>query len=159
MKKESINAYTRRLTEASRAEVIVILYDIILEDIRDAKQKLEAEDRKGFVESLAHSLTFVKELIASLDMRYPVSKNLASLYIYANGCINRARITYRIEELEGVLVVMEGLRGSFEEVARNDNSGVIMTNTQKIYAGLTYGRHSLNETMISADEAHRGVFA
>lgn len=159
MKRESINAYTRRLTEASRTEVIVILYDIILEDIRDAKQKLEAGDRKGYTESLTHSLAFVKELIASLDMRFPISKNLASLYIYANGCINRARITYRTDELEGVFVVMEGLRSSFEEVASNDNSGAIMTNTQKVYAGLTYGRHALNETMISVNEAHRGVFA
>ena len=42
---------------------------------------------------------------------------------------------------------MEQLLPSFREVAKQDTSEAVMKNVQQIYAGLTYGRGSLNETI------------
>ena len=159
MKQESVNAYARRLSEAGRCEIIVILYDIILEDIDSAVVAKAAGDKKAFSADLTHALTFVKELIASLDMKYKVSRELLSLYIYVNGCINRARVSEKAEELSSAKEVLTGLRTTFASLSENDKEGAVMTNTQKVYAGLTYGRGSLNETTVSANEENRGFYA
>jgi flagellar protein FliS len=53
---------------------------------------------------------------------------------------------------------MEKLRKSFEEVAKQDTSGSVVQNSQKVYAGLTYGKGTLNEVFMD-NEAARGFKA
>ena len=57
---------------------------------------------------------------------------------------------------DAVREVMTKLKEAFEEVAKQDTSGPLMENTQQVYAGLTYGKGSLNEVLISGDEYNRG---
>ena len=159
MKQESIMTYSRRLSEASRTEVIVIMYDIILEDIADAKSAFTAGDNEGAAASLGHGLKFVKELTAVLDMSFDMSKDLARLYIYVSGCLSRAKVSREAAELASAAEVITGLRSAFAEVAKKDTEGAVMENTQKVYAGLTYGRGALNETTVSPDERNRGFLA
>lgn len=159
MTKESINGYARRLAEAGRCEIIVILYDIILEDLENAAKAYKEGNMAEGSADLTHALTFVKELIASLDMKYEISRELLRLYIYVNGCINRARVSGKKDELSAAADVLKGLRVSFAELAKKDKDGAVMANTQKVYAGLTYGRGSLNETTVSANEGNRGFLA
>ena len=52
--------------------------------------------------------------------------------------------------------ILRRLYGSFVEVARQDTSEPLMRNTQQVYAGMTYGRASLNENYIDDDQ--RGFF-
>ena len=47
----------------------------------------------------------------------------------------------------------------FKEVAKQDDSEAVMKNVQTIYAGLTYGRGTLNETIDSGADANRGFEA
>ena len=159
MKEESIKAYSRRVAQANRSELIVIMYDIILEDIADARELLGAGDTAGFQKSLAHAVRFVSELMVALDINYPVSKNLMRLYIYVNRCLNHARIQRRDTELAAAEQVLHGLYTAFEGVAEQDHSLPVMEHTQKLYAGLTYGRGVLNETLVSPDEENRGFKA
>ena len=44
------------------------------------------------------------------------------------------------------------------ELEKYDTSEVLMGNTQKVYAGLTYGKYSLNED-ITALSMNRGLMA
>lgn len=46
------------------------------------------------------------------------------------------------------------MKESFEEIAKQDTSGPVMENSQQVYAGLTYGKGSLNEVAI--DPEHLG---
>ena len=159
MKEESIKAYSRRVTQANRSELIVIMYDIILEDIQDARELLASGDPASFQKSLAHAVRFVSALMVALDISYPVSKNLMRLYIYVNRCLNHARIQRKDTELDAAEKVLRGLYTAFEGVAQQDHSLPVMEHTQKLYAGLTYGRGVLNETLVSPDEENRGFKA
>ena len=40
--------------------------------------------------------------------------------------------------------MIQELKESFEQIALQDTSAPIMENTQTVYAGLTYGKDSLN---------------
>ena len=159
MKEDSVKAYSRRVSQANRSELIVITYDIILEDIRDAKEALQQEDPAGFRKNLDHAVKFVTELMVALDVSYPVSRDLMRLYIYVNRCLNYAKVQRRTEELQSAEEVLSGLYIAFQKVAEQDSSQPVMEHTQKLYAGLTYGKGVLNETLVSPDEVNRGYRA
>lgn len=160
MKAESVKIYTRRVTSANKSELIVIIYDIIEENLTLAEEALEKDDKESFSNELKQAVSFVKELLVSLDMHYEVSKNLASLYIYVSRCLNFALVSGKKEEIEAARKVVKKLGDSFREVAKSDNSKPVMENTQQVYAGITYGKGlSLDETLFDADSPDRGFRA
>ena len=50
-------------------------------------------------------------------------------------------------ELAHVEEIMSKLHAAYETVSKQDESSPVMANTQTVYAGLTYGRNNLNESL------------
>lgn len=159
MKKELIQDYTMRITQASRTELIVIMYEIILCDMQSAREAYEAEDTATYDKELAHAGRFVNELMASLDYSIGLSYHLMSLYIYANKELTAAKTKKQPELLGSVEEIFEKLLASYQKVSEEDMGGPVMKNTQQVYAGLTYGRGTLNEMYVNVNEARRGFMA
>ena len=159
MKKELIQEFSMRITQASRSELIVIMYEVILNDIRYAKEAFEAEDTVTYEKELAHAGRFVNELMASLDYSIGLSYHLMSLYIFANKELTVAKVQKQPERLSGVEEIFEKLLAGYKKVSEEDMSGPVMKNTQQVYAGLTYGRGTLNEMYVNMNEAKRGFMA
>ena len=160
MKAESVKIFTRRITSANKSEIIVIIYDIIEENLALAKKALAEGDRETYRNEIKQAISFVKELLVSLDMNYEVSKYLASLYIYVSRCLNFALVSGKKEEIEAARQVLRKLGDSFREVAKTDKSEPVMGKTQQVYAGITYGKGlSLDETLINPDSENRGFRA
>lgn len=160
MKAESVKIFTRRITSANKSEIIVIIYDIIEENLALAKKALAEGDRETYRNEIKQAISFVKELLVSLDMKYEVSKNLASLYIYVSRCLNFALVSGKKEEIEAAEKVLRKLGDSFREVAKTDESKPVMENTQRVYAGITYGRGlDLDETLVAPAMESRGFRA
>ena len=160
MKAESVKIFTRRITSANKSEIIVIIYDIIEENLALAKKAFAEGDRKTYRNEIKQAISFVKELLVSLDMNYEVSKNLASLYIYVSRCLNFALVSGKKEEIEAAEKVLRKLGDSFREVAKTDESKPVMENTQRVYAGITYGRGlDLDETLVAPAMESRGFRA
>ena len=160
MKAESVKIFTRRITSANKSEIIVIIYDIIEENLALAKKALAEGDGETYRNEIKQAISFVKELLVSLDMNYEVSKNLASLYIYVSRCLNFALVSGKKEEIEAAEKVLRKLGDSFREVAKTDESKPVMENTQRVYAGITYGRGlDLDETLVAPALESRGFRA
>lgn len=152
MKKEKLQEFTLRITQSNRTQLVVVIYDIILSYVEDAEACHETADWEGFMEALDKTAGFVKELVGALDFQYEISAQLFSLYLYANKCINRARVKKDASELKGVRIVVEGLKKSFEEIAKTDKTGPVMKNTQAVYEGFTYGKDSKNQVFQNGEE-------
>ena len=160
MKAESVKIFTRRITSANKSEIIVIIYDIREENLALAKKALAEGDGETYRNEIKQAISFVKELLVSLDMNYEVSKNLASLYIYVSRCLNFALVSGKKEEIEAAEKVLRKLGDSFREVAKTDESKPVMENTQRVYAGITYGRGlDLDETLVAPAMESRGFRA
>ena len=160
MKAESVKIFIRRITSANKSEIIVIIYDIIEENLALAKKALAEGDGETYRNEIKQAISFVKELLVSLDMNYEVSKNLASLYIYVSRCLNFALVSGKKEEIEAAEKVLRKLGDSFREVAKTDESKPVMENTQRVYAGITYGRGlDLDETLVAPAMESRGFRA
>lgn len=157
MNKESIQAYSQRITQANRSELTVITYEIIIEHICNAQSSFG--DREVFVSDLENAQSFLKELMVSLDFNYKISYNLLSLYIFINKQLIEAKIKNTAELLPRVQKMLEDLLSSFREVSKQDTSQPLMQNAQKIYAGLTYGRSDVNEMSLAGNDENRGFRA
>lgn len=159
MNKEDIRAFANRVTLASRSELIVILYEMILTEIAEARKAYEAGDLTAFDHGLKKSQKYVNELIVALNYNYAVSYDLLSLYLYVNKRIIKAIITRKPDSLDSAQSVLEKLLVGFRGVSSADHSGPVMRNTQQLYAGLTYGKGRLNEIYIDPDNRSRGFIA
>ena len=159
MTNDQIKAYTLRVSQASECGLVVILYDIILEDISTAKKALADGDKQKFHADLKHAGLFVNELMKNLDFSVPMSHNFISLYIYSQRVMTRAEVAEKAEELESVEDVFVKLRDGFKEIDDKISGAPVMTNVQQVYAGLTYGRGCLNEAYVNASDYNRGFSA
>jgi flagellar protein FliS len=159
MKKEAIRDFTVRVTQASPSELTVILYEMILTEIKEAKEAYEAGDLTAFDKELKLAQKYVTELQASLDFHYSVSYDLMSLYLFVNKRIITAIIRREPSTLNTAESIMKKLLVGFEGVSRADKRGPVMRNTQQLYAGLTYGKGHLNETYIDPSNKNRGFIA
>lgn len=159
MTKDLIQAYTARITQASKTELIVIMYEIILEDIKAAKISYKNNDIESYTKELKHAQRFLSELMGNLNYKYNLSYDLLTLYIFVNKAIITAIYKKTPEKLDGAETVLEKLYGGFKEISKEDTSGPVMQNTQQLYAGLTYGKGVLNETFIDPQQQNRGFMA
>ncbi len=156
MQKEAVQAFTARITQASKSELIVILYEMILTEIKEAEEAFERKDMEAFDKELKQAQKYLGELMAALDYRYKLAYDLASLYQYVNERIINAMIRKKPDSLKSAVSVLQKLLTGFEGVSREDTSGPMMRNTQQLYAGLTYGKGTLNETYIDPNDGNRG---
>lgn len=159
MTKEQIQTYTLRVSQASSCELVVILYDIILEDMETAKEAKAVGDMEAFRADLKHAGRFLNELIQILDFSVPLAYPLMSLYTYANRQLTRAWAGGKEEPLSDVIMVIEKLREGFDGIKDQDQGGPVMQNVQQVYAGLTYGKGSLNESYVNPQDYNRGFKA
>lgn len=159
MKKEAIKAFSVRVTQASQSELTVILYEMILTEIKEAREAFANGDIAGFDKELKLAQKYITELQAVLNYGYAISYDLLSLYLYVNKRIIQAIIRRIPDSLDSAESVLNKLLVGFEGVSKSDKSGPVMRNTQQLYAGLTYGKGYLNETYVDPSNKSRGFIA
>lgn len=159
MDKERLQEYAARVSQANRSELVVVIYEVVLSSIAESRRFLEAGDTEAARVESRRARGMITELMASLDMQYEISHYLRQLYIYAYHEICHAVAERKPELYDHASDIFSGLLPSFQEVAKQDDSGVVMKNVQQIYAGLTYGKGSLNETIGVGVNVNRGFEA
>lgn len=159
MKQELKQQYVSRITQANRTELLVIVYELLQLDLRQAVKEYEREEFDGFQRSLHHGQRLLAELMETLDFKYKLSLELLSLYKFINKVILEDLRKTKADHLNECVGIIEKIKNSYEQLIPLDHSGPVMVNTQKVYAGLTYGRHSLSEVSLDSTNGHRGLYA
>lgn len=153
MTSEKKQEFTYRVTRANPTELVVILYDMTLEYIAEAKA---ADTDYALAEAITLTRGCINELMASLNQKYPPAEELLKLYYF---CIRRLAAAERKKELEPILEVekvIRPLRDAYAQIAPQNTAGPVMGNSQTVYAGLTYGRNTLTENMTD-NSSNRGL--
>lgn len=159
MKKEKRQEYSARIVQANRTQLLVIVYEIIQEELEEALRSLEENNIELFDSCLGNAHKFLQELMGTLDYQYEISFSLMSLYKYISKQIISARHSKKKEQLQECSKMIESLCIGYEEVSKQDPSGPLMANAQKVYAGLTYGKGSLSEVTVEDGNGKRGLYA
>ena len=152
MTKERIQEYTLKITNASSTGIIVIMYDLAIEYIEEAAKCFDNNDHDGARVQCANAGRVLGDLIASLDFTYGISFQLYRIYEYISKEVSMAVVKNDKAGLDESVKLLTELKGSFEKLAEQDASGPAMTNTQTVYAGLTYGKGTLNESTATSSD-------
>ena len=97
----------------SQGELLLLLYDELVKRLLRAGLALDKKDYPLFEASVDRGLDIVRYLDDTLDMHYPISRNLNRLYDYFSYELNRVKAGRNRKELERVRVMAAELRDTF----------------------------------------------
>ncbi len=157
MTAEQKKEFTRKISQANTAEMIVILYDITLVYVTDALLFMEKNDMANAKIQTDFAKRCIEEMIHNLHFEYELAKNLHQIYLSMKKSLREAIMDNNKEQLISVKNNLQKLREAYAQIVSQDDSAPVMSHTQTVVAGLTYGRHSLNENLsdIGSDRGFR----
>ncbi|QFJ54078.1 flagellar protein FliS [Pseudobutyrivibrio xylanivorans] len=158
MNKDKISAFTLRIASSNGCGLITVLYDIYEEYESEAIENFKAGQVDEAILALKKCSQVVTHLQKDLNFDYKVSTNLYALYDYVKRNISKSIYKATAEGLLEAKRIMDELGAAFEEIAREDCSDPLMQNTQYVMAGITYGRETLNESLMG-NQTSRGFWA
>lgn len=146
MKKELVKEFQTRIVNAGRSELLIINYEMLLAQLDDAIEALKVNEEEEFSRSMINAHKLLRELSSGLDFKYDISKELMSIYIYINKKFIDASINHKVGDLLEATKILSVLLEGWKLTECEDEEPVV-SNGQKVYAGLTYGRNNINETV------------
>lgn len=111
------------INDLSQGELLLLLYDELVKRLFRAGLALDKQYFDLFEESVDRSLEIIRYLDDTLDMQYPISRNLNRLYDYFSYELQRVKAGRNKTELERVKKMTGELRDSFREAQKNVSGG------------------------------------
>lgn len=150
MTAEQKKEFTRKITQANSAQLIVILYDIALVYVNDAISFMEKGDMANAKIQADFAKKSIEEMIHNLHFEYELATVLHQIYLSMKKSLRDGILDNNRELLTGVQNNLQKLRDAYDSIVTADESAPVMSHTQSVVAGLTYGRNSLNENLTDA---------
>lgn len=157
MTKEVKQQFTLRITQANSTELVVILYEMALIFVQEAKEAGEKQDWTEFKEAIRKTRGCINELLQSLHFEYEPAKSLYKLYMF---CIRRlayAQVRKDSKVLDEIASVLGKLKDAYAQIAPTNPSAPVMSNAQTVYSGLTYGKGAALAEDVTSQSANRGM--
>lgn len=155
MTAEQKKEFTRKITQANSTELIVILYDISLVYVNEAIEQMNAGNMQEAKIQANHARKCIEEMIQNLHFEYDLAITLHRIYLSMKKSLRDGILDKKTEPLISVRDNLASLRSAYAEIVSQDKSAPVMGHTQTVVAGLTYGRHSLNESL-AEESSSRG---
>lgn len=153
MKSELKKEFAMRISQANNVQMIIIGYEMAetyLQDAMDSK-----EDEASYVGNIELASKCIDELKANLHYEYEPAKALKDLYVYMKAKLRDAKYDKKYEALAEVKGHLASLREAYESVKDADTSAPLMSNTESVVTGITYGRNQVLDEL-SNDSGNRG---
>ncbi|SFG24638.1 flagellar export chaperone FliS [Oribacterium sp. WCC10] len=100
----------------SPVELLILLYDECMKDLRKADMALEDGDITAFEDYIAKTVKIIRYLINTLDMSIPISRDLRRLYDYIIYDLSKVKASGKSlkGEIPKLVEIIEDLRDGFE---------------------------------------------
>jgi flagellar protein FliS len=118
-RRETELSYRRAAVQnASSVGLVIILYDLLVEDLRKAIAAIERRDVEGRSAALKHGFSVLQQLQGSLDMKKGgvAAKNLARFYAVMRCRILEAHVKISSEILNEQIALLLDVRGAWQQV-------------------------------------------
>jgi len=147
---EKKQEFTRRIGQANSTELVIVIYDIALDYLEEARNAIEANNRRELTKITVNIRNCINELIGSLNYDYSPAGEMLQLYMYCSRRLIAVNNSNDMNALEEISSILKRLRDAYVQISDANTSGPVMENSQSVYAGLTYGRNTLNENVFSS---------
>ena len=158
MNTDTKQTFTRRITQANKTQLVVIVYEMLLVYLEDAMNSYREDRKEEFKENLRMARECIGQMRTSLNFDYALSRNLFAIYCFADRELAKDIYSYKTENLDVIKTIFTKLHDAYYVVSQKDDSAPLMDNIQTVYAGLTYTKSDLNEDFLNYD-AKRGYLA
>lgn len=156
MTKEQIKEFTLRTSQANHSGLILVLTDMDKIYLNDTISAYEAEDMEQYNKYLELARKTHNELMSTMNPRDGLGRRVLGILRYMYGCMISSQIKKKPQDLDRCVGMLDTLKVAFDHLHSLDNEGPVMKNTHRVYAGLTYGKGVLNESLGSTDYSNRG---
>ncbi len=106
---------TQSVETMTKGEMLILLYDEINKRLLRGKAHFEQEDFEMFEADVQRAIDIINYLTKSLDMKYPISKELYRLYDFFTFQLNRVKIGRNVAMIDDIIPLVKDLRDSFKE--------------------------------------------
>lgn len=103
---------------ANPVELIIMLYDGCVKQLRLAGIAIKEEDTQNANTSLQKAQDIISELIMSLDFRYPLANELMNIYDFIINSIIEINISKNESSIEPLIEILNELRKSWTHVLK-----------------------------------------
>ena len=159
MTNELKQTFTRKITQANRTQLVVIVYEMLLVYLEDARKAFDEDQKTSFKENIRMARECIGQMRTSLNFQYELSRNLFSIYCFADKELASDMYRYKTDNLDVIQMIFTKLHDAYYQISDQDKSPQLMDNIQSVYAGLTYSKGELNESLMSNNYATRGFQA
>ena len=116
------NAYAQynnsKVLTATPAELTLMLYEGAIKFCNIAEIAMEQKDIQRAHVNIVKTQKIVEYLRQTLDMKYPVAKDIENIYVYLEGQLVQANVKKDKEILEECLGHLREVRDTWKEVMR-----------------------------------------
>lgn len=110
------------ISTMTQGELLLLLYDELVKRLTQAELMLDKEMFPEFESTIQRSIDIVEYLNNTLDMQYPISRDLARLYEYFTYELGRAKIGRHKDPLTHVKEEATELRDAFRVAQKSADS-------------------------------------
>ncbi len=119
-KEKALQAYRQsRVETASPGELVLMLYNACIRNMRDALSCIGEKDYAGANNNLLRAQDIIDELRGSLNLDIEIAKGLDAVYDFVYLSLVDANLKKDPQPVEGAVKVMAGIRDAWEEAVRN----------------------------------------
>ena len=99
----------------TQGEMLILLYDELIKRLKRGKLWLEKEKLEEFEKDISRAREIIRYLRKILDMKVPISAELARLYSFYEAHTSRILVSRRPELIDELLPMIQELRDAFKE--------------------------------------------
>ncbi len=127
--------YTRTVatTVTNKEDILILLYDHLLIEMKKARMGIEDKNAKLKGESISKVLSIVVELVGALDLEAggDMSENLSMLYHYVMDRLTVANVKYDLAALNEADIVLNQLYDGFKDAVRQHKASKVIPSVSR----------------------------
>lgn len=144
---------SNRVATGNEAQLVAILYEGLMEELANAKEKIKEEQLDEVRVSLNKGRDILAELLATLQGDTEITHNLRSLYLFVNQLMTEASNKNNPVKLEQAIQVINPLYEAWTQLGQElyEDKAPLQKNAA-IVTGLTYGKGHLTDHVMNDNE-------
>jgi len=157
MTNEQIKEFTLRTTNSNHSGLILVLFDVVKVYATDAMTAYQNNDGE-YIKNIRLAKKAHNELMSAINPADELGRKVLKIFRFIYKKLVNSEVRHSPDELDRCIVMLDNLRVGFEKLHSLDDEAPVMKNTHQVYAGLTYGKGTLSESMVG-DTYNRGFQA
>jgi flagellar secretion chaperone FliS len=123
---------TAALQSASPAQLVVILYDLLVGHLRKFAENIQNKDFEKQAQWIKRALLVLQQLEGSLDLENggELAKSLSQYYSMLRSKLIEAQVAQKVEAVDELIALVINVRGAWQEVDQRNAKAMRATKPQ-----------------------------